>query len=64
MTNLEIKQAIDKNNERIQFLLNPSEFTLNNAIAAILAENVTLQQKCTHNFLDGYCEYCYTEEGK
>ena len=62
MTNLEIKQKIDTNNHVIETLLSPSEFTLNNTIRDLLKENDELQQQCTHNFVDGYCEYCYLEE--
>lgn len=64
MTNLEIKQKIDTNNQVIETLLSPSEFTLNNTIRDLLKENDELQQQCTHNFVDGYCEYCYLEETK
>ena len=64
MTNLEIKQKIDTNNHVIETLLSPSEFTLNNTIRDLLKENDELQQQCTHNFVDGYCEYCYMEETK
>lgn len=62
MTNLEIKEAIDRNNKLIESLLNPSMFTLNNSIKDLLAENAELQKQCTHNFVDGFCEYCYMEE--
>ena len=62
MTNLEIKQKIDDNNKLIETLLNPSTFTLNNTIKDLLKENDDLQAQCTHNFIDGYCEYCYVEE--
>lgn len=62
MTNLEIKNKIDRNNKLIETLLNPSEFTLNNTIKNLLIENDALQAQCTHNFVDGYCEYCYKEE--
>lgn len=62
MTQLEIKEKIDANNKLIQTLLNPSEFTLNNTIAAILIENDELQKQCKHSYIDGYCEYCYKEE--
>ena len=27
-----------------------------------LAENAELQKQCTHNFVDGFCEYCYKME--
>jgi hypothetical protein len=62
MTNLEIKQKIDENNKIIETLLNPSTFTLNNVIKELLIENDQLQAQCTHNFVDGYCEYCQKEE--
>ena len=64
MTNLEIKEEIDRNNKLIQDLLNPSEFILNNTIRDLLKANEELQAQCTHNFVDGYCEYCYIEETK
>ena len=62
MTNLEIKQKIDMNNKIIESLLSPTTFTLNNTIKELLKENDVLQAQCTHNFVDGYCEYCYMEE--
>ena len=62
MTNLEIKQKIDANNKLIETLLNPSMFTLNNSIKDLLKENDDLQAQCTHNFVAGFCEYCYMEE--
>ena len=62
MTNLEIKQKIDDNNKLIKSLLNPSEFTLNNAVSELLRENAELQKHCNHSFVDGFCEYCYVME--
>jgi hypothetical protein len=64
MTNLEIKEKIDANNKLIETILNPTAFTLNNAVKDLLKENDELQAQCTHNFVDGYCEYCYMEENK
>lgn len=64
MTNLEIKQQIDRNNDLIKQLLDPSAFVLNNTIKQLLEENDSLQKQCTHSFVDGYCEYCYKEEEK
>ena len=64
MTNLEIKEKIDTNNKLIETILNPSTFTLNNTVKDLLKENDALQAQCTHNFVDGYCEYCYMEENK
>ena len=62
MTNLEIKQKIDENNSIIEQLVTPNKFTLNNTVAKLLEENKKLQAQCQHNFRNGYCEYCYTEE--
>lgn len=66
MTNLEIKERIDRNNKLIKEVMNPSEFTLNNTVAELLAENKRFQGMCNHNFVEGYCEYCYMKkpEGK
>lgn len=61
MTNLEIKQKIDENNSIIEQLVTPNKFTLNNTVAKLLEENKKLQAQCQHNFINGYCEYCYTE---
>ena len=62
MTNLEIKQKIDENNSIIEQLVTPNKFTLNNTVAKLLEENTKLQTQCQHNFVNGYCEYCYAEE--
>ena len=62
MNNLEIKEKIDANNKLIETILNPTAFTLNNTVKDLLKENDDLQAQCTHNFVDGYCEYCYMEE--
>lgn len=64
MTSLEIKEKIDQNNKIIETLFSPNIFTLNNAVSELLKENDELQKQCTHNFVDGYCEYCYLEETK
>ncbi len=62
MTNLEIKQKIDENNSIIEQLVTPNKFTLNNTVAKLLEENKKLQAQCNHNFVGGYCKYCYAEE--
>ena len=62
MTNLEIREQIDANNRMIETLLDPTAFTLNNIIKDLLAKNAKLQAQCTHNFMDGHCEYCDMEE--
>ena len=62
MTQLEIRKAIDLNNQLIANLLTPNQFTLNNEIARLLKENKDFQSKCQHHFVDGYCEFCDMEE--
>jgi hypothetical protein len=62
MTQLQIKEEIDKNNKLIEALINPSQFTLNNSVRDLLARNAELQSQCEHNFVDGFCEYCYLME--
>ena len=61
MTNLEIHERIDANNKLIEGLLTPNKFTLNNYVRALLKENDELQAQCTHEYVDGYCVYCYKE---
>lgn len=62
MTNLQIKEKIDSNNAIIANILSPNIFTLNSTVANLLEENRKLQAQCQHNFVNGYCEYCYMEE--
>lgn len=62
MTNLQIKEKIDSNNAIIANILSPNIFTLNSTVANLLEENRKLQAQCQHNFVGGYCEYCYMEE--
>lgn len=64
MTNLEIYEKICLNNKLIEEAIALNKFTLNNTVADLLKENAELQKQCTHHFVDGYCEYCYKEEGK
>lgn len=62
MNNFDIKNKIDENNKMIEKCLSPNQFTLNNTVAQLLQENKKLQNKCTHNFENGFCIYCYKEE--
>ena len=64
MTNIDIKNKIDENNKKIESLVTLGFFTLNKEIYELNLENSELQKKCSHNFIDGYCKYCYCEEGK
>lgn len=62
MTNLEIHEKIKFNNELIGKMLSPGQFVLNNSVAELLKQNSELQNQCTHNFVNGYCEFCFKEE--
>lgn len=62
MKGFEIKQKIDANNRLIEQMLNPSQFVLNNTVKDLLKENDALQEQCEHEFVDGFCIYCYKEE--
>lgn len=64
MTQLEIKQKIEDNNQIIEALFKPNQFTLNNTVRKLLAENAELQKQCQHQYEDGYCNYCYKEENE
>ena len=64
MTQIEIRRAIDLNNELINTLLTPNQFTLNNEVARLLQENKNYQSKCQHHFVNGYCEFCDMEESE
>lgn len=59
---MEIKEKIDTNNKIIEQILTPNQFSLNNTIASLLIENDSLQQQCPHEFVEGYCIYCYKEK--
>lgn len=62
MTNEEINQKIKANYARLEDIVTPWIFTLNNEAKKILEENQQLQEQCEHEFVDGRCVYCYKEE--
>ena len=62
MSNQEIHEKIEANNNIIQSIMTPNVYTLNNTVAALIKENRELQKQCTHEFIDGYCRYCYLEK--
>ena len=64
MDGQEIKERIDKNNARIDELLDLSKFTLNKEIRDLLQDNQKLRKQCPHEYDDkGRCIYCdMTEE--
>ena len=51
MTQIEIRKAIDLNNQLINTLLTPNQFTLNNEVARLLRENKNYQSQCQHHFV-------------
>lgn len=61
---LDIKSQIDRNNKLIEEVLKPNQFTLNNTVAGLLLEIDALQQRCPHEYNEGYCIYCYKAEDK
>lgn len=57
-----IRQKINENNKRIETILRPDTFVLNEEVKALLDENRKLQQECEHRFENGVCVYCDKEE--
>lgn len=57
-----IKNQIDKNNKALEELVVPFKFTLNNEVAKIMKENEGLRAQCEHQFENGICIWCYTQQ--
>lgn len=57
-----LKARIDEYNKKIEELLSPNQFILNNMIVELTAKISELQNKCPHDFEDGYCKWCYKSE--
>ncbi len=64
MSGPEIRNIIDKNNDKILDLLrkNNFNFVFDPEIGAILAENEGLRKQCEHEYENGKCKYCDLEE--
>ena len=62
MCGLEIKKRIDENNKKLSTLVRPNEWNLNHQVYRIMRENEELQASCEHQFENGVCVYCYTEQ--
>ena len=59
MNGNEIRKLIDENNKKIEQILKPNQFTLNNIVSDLIMQNRNLQKCCEHNFDDkGFCIYC------
>lgn len=57
-----LKARIDEYNKKIEELLSPNQFILNNMIVELTTKISELQNKCPHDFEDGYCKWCYKSE--
>ena len=62
MNGLEIYSKLQINSEKIREALNT--FVLNPDIKKLIDENNYLRSICPHEFVDGVCKYCDTEEKK
>ena len=58
----EIKNKIDELNKEYDEIFDPSTFVLKPRLFEIETEIMQLRKKCKHNFINGKCEFCYTEE--
>ena len=64
MNSFEIYTLILEKKQKIEELLDPTTFVLNKEVEALQNEIAELQEKCTHKYNDGVCEYCGKEEEK
>jgi hypothetical protein len=53
-----IKDIIDKNNQKIEELLTPETFILNQEIYHLQQKNALLRAQCKHEFTNGFCKWC------
>ena len=58
----EIKMKIDEYAAEIERLYDPGVFNLNRRVAELNELITELQNQCTHNFVNGECEFCYKGE--
>ncbi len=63
MTQEEIRKEIEHNNELIEKIFSPGEFTLNNMASELIKKNRELQNMCrAHVYENGFCIYCLKQE--
>lgn len=65
MSGEEIKKKIEFNNSQLELIEKSimTKFILNPKVAALIAENKSLQDACQHSFNEkGVCIYCGWEE--
>ncbi len=58
----EIRKQIDELYAELEEIVIPGNFILNPRIAIISKKVETLQKQCSHNFINGRCEFCDLEE--
>ncbi len=56
MSGQEIRDQINKNNERIRRAL--KTFVLTDEINELMEDNANLRRICKHEFEHGYCKFC------
>ena len=62
MTGKEIREKINFNNNKIQSLLDPSVFILQPEVQKYLEDNEFLKSICPHEYENGVCIDCGSEE--
>ena len=62
MTGKEIREKINFNNNKIQSLLDPSIFILQPEVQKYMEDNEFLKTICPHEYENGVCIYCGSEE--
>ena len=62
LTGEQIKTLIEANNQKIEEIMKPNQFVLNNMIKELLEDNARLQKQCPHDFEEGYCNFCFMRE--
>lgn len=64
MTQIEIRRAIDLNNQLINTLLTPNQFTLNNEVARLLRENKTINLNASIILLEDIVNFVIWRKSK
>ncbi len=58
MTGEEIRDKINFNNKKIQWLMDPSIFSLQPEVQKYMEDNEYLKSMCPHKYENGVCIYC------
>lgn len=62
MNGKDIREKINFNNQQIQSLLDPTIFILQPEVQKYLEDNEFLKSICPHEYENGICIYCGSEE--